>query len=647
MQDIIRILHLEDSLVDAELIARMLRKGEPDCVIQHVETREAFIKSLEEFKPDIILADYQLPDFDGMQALAIAKTDYPEIPFIFVTGKLGEDIAVDTLKKGASDYIIKDRMTRLVTSIRQALEKKAMHVQRLASENALAENQALLSTVFENVGAYIYLKDTAGRYTFVNAKCLALWKLPIEKVIGATDEDLFDEDMVITIRKHDRRVLVDGETIQQEEVGVAVNTGKTATYWAVKIPLRQADGTITGLCGISTDITERKQNEINLQHTARALASLSAVNRSLVHANSEKELLGTICADIVKLPGYKMAWVGYVQDDEHKSIKKMMGSKGSEAYLEAKLVTWDDTQYGMGPTGRAIRSGQTQFCPDIAHDAQFLPWRDAAIKYGYASSVALPLLEVGSNKVFGTLNVYADVVDAFMPNEIELLEQMAGDIAFGVHTLHIKNERNLAIEKTQQQVIELQDSLDDTVRAIASIGELRDPYTAGHQLRVAKLATAIAMEMQLPEQQVHAIQIAATVHDLGKIMIPAEILSKPGRITDIEYSLIKGHPQAGYDILKGIDFPWPIAQMVLQHHERLDGSGYPQGLKGNEIILEARILAVADVVEAMSSHRPYRAELGIDVALDEVMSKRYTYYDSQAVDACVAVFREKGFTFES
>ena len=179
------------------------------------------------------------------------------------------------------------------------------------------------------------------------------------------------------------------------------------------------------------------------------------------------------------------------------------------------------------------------------------------------------------------------------------------------------------------------------------MGEMRDPYTAGHQSRVAQLALALATQIGLPQEQAHAIYLAGVVHDLGKILIPAEILSKPGRITDIEYSLIKTHARAGYEILQGIDFPWPIAQMVLQHHERQDGSGYPQGLKGEAILLEARILAVADVVEAMCSHRPYRTGLGIETALKEIERGSGKEFDAQVVTTCLTLFRDQGFSFKS
>ncbi len=199
-----------------------------------------------------------------------------------------------------------------------------------------------------------------------------------------------------------------------------------------------------------------------------------------------------------------------------------------------------------------------------------------------------------------------------------------------------------ALLLNEQHLALMRSNLLDTVKAIATIVEMRDPYTAGHQVRVAGLAVAIATQMGLGEDQVQGIHLAGVVHDLGKIQIPAEILSKPGKLNAIEYSYIKTHAQAGFDILSGIKFPWPIAQMVLQHHERLDGSGYPQGLKEGDILPEARILAVADVVEAMSSHRPYRPALGVEAALEEIARGSGLQYDPTVVAACVKVVGDNG-----
>ncbi len=214
---------------------------------------------------------------------------------------------------------------------------------------------------------------------------------------------------------------------------------------------------------------------------------------------------------------------------------------------------------------------------------------------------------------------------------------MAHNLAFGVQSLRDR-EAHEALDRRWRTGFEA------TVAAIASTVETRDPYTAGHQQRVAKLAVAIARELALPERQIEGLHLAAIVHDVGKIEIPFDILNKPGKLSQLQMQLVREHVRAGYDIIKGIDFPWPIAQMVLQHHERLDGSGYPNGLEGDAILPEAKILIVADVFEAMMSHRPYRAGLGIEPALIEVERNKGLLYDSAAVEACINLFRNKGFT---
>ncbi len=225
----------------------------------------------------------------------------------------------------------------------------------------------------------------------------------------------------------------------------------------------------------------------------------------------------------------------------------------------------------------------------------------------------------------------------------------------------LKEERNLIniiaerlgeiIEKKQGEVElqqsyqKLQKTMEDTIYTIGKIAETRDPYTAGHQKNVSQIATFIAQEMKLPQDKIEGIRIASLVHDIGKISIPSELLNKPTKLTEIEYSLIKDHSQVGYDVLKSIEFPWPIAEIVFQHHERLNGSGYPNKLKGDEIVLEAKIIGVADVVEAMSSHRPYRPALGIDAALEEISKNKGTLYDPEVVDMCFKLFKEKRFKF--
>jgi len=212
-------------------------------------------------------------------------------------------------------------------------------------------------------------------------------------------------------------------------------------------------------------------------------------------------------------------------------------------------------------------------------------------------------------------------------------------------TLRDITEHNRIKEELRESMKGLRKAIQGTVQAMALTVETRDPYTAGHQQRVADLSRRIAVELQWLPDQVEGLYLAALIHDVGKISIPAEILSKPARLTDLEYRMIIPHPKAGYDILKPIAFTWPIAEIVFQHHERWDGSGYPRGLARQDILMEARILAVADVVEAMAFHRPYRPALGIDAALEEISKNRGFLYDPDVVDACLRLFSEKGFVF--
>jgi response regulator RpfG family c-di-GMP phosphodiesterase len=396
--------------------------------------------------------------------------------------------------------------------------------------------------------------------------------------------------------------------------------------------------------GVIWDITERKAGELALFRSNRALRTLSACNAALVDAVSEPELLDTVCRLIVDAGGYTMAWVGFAEQSPEKLVRVVAQYGSTKDYLESMHMTWTDAEQGRGPTGVAIRTGTTQVHQSLMDDSDKSPWRVAALAQGFQSSVALPLK--GPSGTLGALTLYGRERDAFTKDEVHLLEELAGDLTFGIETLRTRVERDRMSEAQLQHAEILRKSLEDSIRAIADTVEMRDAYTAGHQRRVAQLAVSIAGDLGLSKDEIHGIHLAAGIHDLGKIRVPAEILSKPGKLTNIEFMLIKEHSQAGYDILKGIEFPWPIATMVLQHHERLDGSGYPQGLKGEQILLGARIIAVADVVEAMASHRPYRAALGTDLALAEIERGRGTVYDPAVGNACLKLFREGRFAFQ-
>ncbi len=219
--------------------------------------------------------------------------------------------------------------------------------------------------------------------------------------------------------------------------------------------------------------------------------------------------------------------------------------------------------------------------------------------------------------------------------------EMRGELRQG---LQREQTLRMDLDKTLQEV---QHILEGVIHTISSMVEIRDPYTSGHQIRVANLAGAIAGRLGLPANQITGIRMAGAIHDLGKIAVPSEILTKPSRLSEMEFSILKTHPKVGHDIPRKVKFPWPIAEIIYQHHERMDGSGYPRGIKGNNILIEARIMAVADVVESMSNHRPYRPSLGIKAALEEISANIGTRYDPDVVNACLEVVREKDFQFNT
>ena len=426
----------------------------------------------------------------------------------------------------------------------------------------------------------------------------------------------------------------------------SVHRRRDGSLFPVEVSVRNIELDRNYGLAVVRDITERKKSELALLRANRALKALSACNTVLVHAENEAGLLDEMCQVIVKQGGYHFAWIGQVMHDEKMSLQPLAHAGHEEGYLGIiPGISWGDSLLGLGPSGRAVRSGIPQVSRDIATDPSYSPWREEALKRGYVSSISLPLMK-RDGSIFGILAVFSSESDAFDEEETGLLVELAADLSFGITTMHMRIERDKAVEGERVQAFRLRQSLEETIAAIALTLEKRDPYTAGHQQRVAKLSAAIAEEMQLPEDMVQGIHFGALIHDIGKVYVPAEILNRPGKLSEIEFGLIKSHPEVGYEIVRDIHFPWPVAQMVRSHHERLNGSGYPRGLGAEEIGLETRILSVADLVEAMAAHRPYRAARGLDEARREILRGRGTEYDEKAVDACISVL-DKGFSFNS
>jgi len=376
------------------------------------------------------------------------------------------------------------------------------------------------------------------------------------------------------------------------------------------------------------DITGKKQAEeeirrnYDIQTVLNALLSISLLNISL------EEQLQLILDHVVSIPWLTLQRKGNIFLVEEANGSEVLVLKVHHELPSPLLNMCARVTMGRCLCGRAARSGEIQFADHV--DERHENLYDGISPHGH---YCIPVLSDG--KAVGVINLYVREGHRRDEKEEDFLRAIA-NVVSGII------ERKLVEEKLQNALNKVRESVEQTIKLVSSLVDARDPYTAGHQQRVAELACAMAQEMGLSAEQIEVIRIAGLIHDLGKIFVPAEILSKPGRLTEIEFSLVKMHAQVGYELLKTVELPPMVAQIVLHHHERMDGSGYPSGLTGEAIPLEARILAVADVVEAISSHRPYRPALGIDKALEEISQKRGILYDYKVVDACLKHF-EKGF----
>jgi putative nucleotidyltransferase with HDIG domain len=304
---------------------------------------------------------------------------------------------------------------------------------------------------------------------------------------------------------------------------------------------------------------------------------------------------------------------------------------------------------GAGLTGNVLQAGE----PIAVNDYQSWEGRHPDPRWNPIRAItAIPLSFKGH--VTGEIGfVHTEKGKTFENDDMVVLTRFAAlantaltNAKLSALAEQAQDERKRIEEQLRRNNDQLQEMFIAMVNALALAIEMKDPYTAAHQRWVTRLACVIAGEMNLPKEQVEGLHMAGLIHDIGKMDVPTEFLIKPGLLSEIEYEAIKVHPQSGYDIVRQIAFPWPVAQIILQHHERMDGSGYPQGLAGVEILLEARILAVADVVEAMASHRPYRDAHGLELAMEEISRNRGSLYDPEVVDACLRVFKEQRFTFE-
>jgi PAS domain S-box-containing protein len=461
---------------------------------------------------------------------------------------------------------------------------------RIRAEDALRESEALFRSYLENAPDGVYLSDLEGNFLYGNRKCEEIIGYRREELIGKNflELNLLPENSLgkaVQLLQANR----EGRSTGPDEFDLIGKEGRLIPVEINTTVVQQRGQRI--VLSFVRDITERKRAE-------EALVSERTLLRNLIDNVPDRI---------------------YAKDSEGRFIIC------NEAMIRR-----------MGKTSMAELTGKSDFellPPEMAQ--RFYADEQAVIQTGTPMiNREEPLTTEG-----GTITRWN------LATKVPLLDKQGNRIGI-VGVGREITDRKQAEQKLKDTLESLRKAVSATIQVVAAAVETRDPYTAGHQMRSADLARAIATEMGLPHEKIDGIRMAGSIHDIGKLSIPAEILSKPTKLTGIEFSLIKEHAQQGYEILKNVESSWPLAEIVYQHHERMDGSGYPRNLKGDEILIEARILTVADVVEAMASHRPYRAGLGIDAALNEIEKNRGTYYDDAAVDACLRLFREKGFKLE-
>lgn len=542
-----------------------------------------------------------------------------------VTGSGGELVGVftehDLVRQFEDDYI---RMLRTLVA---------------AQAKELNENK--FHTVVNQLPQRIFIKDTASVFVACNRNFAHDIGVEPEDVPGKTDMDFFPRELAERYRNDDRRVMTEQREITVEEPHIAPD-GKKTWLRTSKAPVIDNDGNVKGVVGIYSDITSQKRLLEELERQNWALRAISLSDKAIVYARCEQDMLQGVCQAITSESRYLVAWIGWAMHDDDHSVEVLSCAGKAASYVDGLVVRWSEGPYGNGPAGTSIRTGKTQIANCVVSLSSFSPWMERAARHGIQSMASIPLNIDGAT--VGTLSIYSADVDAFGEEETKLFEELADSIAYGIQARRTQAAYEKSLKDVALQANKLERALEDSLAGIAALLEQRDPYTAGHQQHVADLAVKIGRQMGLDEERLRSLYLGGIVHDIGKIQVPSEILSKPARLNGPELAMIRQHPEAGYNVLKKIDFPWPIAEIIRQHHEYLDGSGYPRRLRGEEILLEARILTVADIVESMSSDRPYRPALGIPEAIREITRMSGTKLDPAVVDACTTVLQRGEFT---
>jgi PAS domain S-box-containing protein len=581
------ILIVEDSESDTGLILRQVQQAHYNVSHERVETADQMRSALERQPWDVIIADYSLPQFDAPSALAVLQKSGLDIPFIVVSGTIGEETAIALMKAGAHDCIMKHHLPRLIPVMDRELSEVQIRQAKRQAEDKIRQTAEEWVKTFDAMSDLISIQNLEYQLVRVNQSYARAVKTDPDALVGKRCYEVMHGTICPPPLCACKEML-----LTKKPVSVEIFEPHLGMYLEVSTsPIFDVNGVMTDFVHIIKDITARKESELELRKSTERFHVVAKATRDAVW-------------DWDLVTG-RLWW--------NEEFCALFGYSADE--IEPGIESWH-TRIHPEDMGRTISGIQAAIT-----DGKKI-WSD----------------EYRFRRKDGS---YATVFDRgfILHDEKVTPVRMIGSM----QDITARKDAETALN---QNVEKLRTSLIGTIKALSMTVEARDPYTAGHQAKVSKLARAIAQDMALSNDTIDNIRIAGIIHDIGKISVPSEILSKPGKLSDIEFSIIKNHSQSGYCILEDAELPYPIAEIVLQHHERLDGSGYPQGLKNGQILLESQIIMVADVVEAMASHRPYRPALGIGVALEEIEKNKGIFYDTGVVDVCLKLFREGGFKFE-
>ena len=575
---------------------------------------------------------YPHEEFIGLSAKKLVHPDFPQEieSFIQTTGNEGSYISntVDIRKDGStfytevhgSSYTFDDEQLFLAV-IRDITEQKQ-------SQDLLLMEKEKAQKYLDIAEVIMLALNKEGEITLINQKGNQVLGYEKDELIGRNWFETCVPERIRKERRHFFRKLIAGETelIEFYENLILTKSGEEKIIAWHSTIVRDEKGHNIGTLSSGEDITERKraENLLNALNQASVAMGAAQTHKEIFDAISEElKQLDISCMLFPLDETQGMLFTEYLSYESKalKTVEKLVGKKHEG--FSFPIDTVDIYREVVREKKILFKENSEQILRQILPKLAKKPATQIIQLLRVQKIISAPLII--EDRVIGLFSIQSDTLTR---KDIPAATAFADQLSSAWNKIGLLQN--------------LRKTVEGTIHTIAATVEARDPYTAGHQTRVADLSAAIASEIGLASDQVEGIKMAGVIHDLGKVQVPAEILSKPGKLSELEFDMIKTHSQVGFDLLKNIEFPWPIAQMVLQHHEVMNGSGYPQGLKGDEILLEARILAVADIVEAMSSHRPYRPALGIEKALDQIIKEKGTLLDPDVVEACLKVF-EQGY----